>query len=119
MMTRAWIFSSMSQINGIEIIGFSENIEEAINKINKVHPDLLIINYHIYRNMGTKLIGMIKRVNSNIKITILGENTPANCEAICLNDGADYYFDKINNNRKNSSALLHVVHEYNKSHERR
>jgi two-component SAPR family response regulator len=111
MMTWAWLLNIISQINGLEITGFTGNTQKAIDTIKKLQPDLVFLNHQLFNKNGINLIKKIKHISHNSKVVILGEDTPPDNKDICLNAGADYYFDKIKDNRKNSNALLQIVHE--------
>ncbi len=111
MMTWVCMLNILSQVNGLKITGFSGKINEALNAIRRLDPDIVLLNHLMHIRSGTNLISKIKQINSNTIVTVLGENDPPEYRDKCLKAGADYYFDKIRDNRMNSMELLQIVHE--------
>jgi chemotaxis response regulator CheB len=111
MMTWAWILNILSQVKGLQITGFSRKIDEALNAIRRLNPDIIFLNHLMQIRSGVNLIKKIKQINSGTVVAVIGENAPSEFKDKCLKAGADYYFDKIKENRINSTGLLQVVHE--------
>ncbi len=109
MMTWAWIANLISGIKGLECIGFTGDVNEAVNTIAQKHPDLVILKYMHSDGAGMNLIKKIKYISPDTRIAVFGEDISTECKRLCLNLGADYFFDKIKNYAKNSQAIIQII----------
>ena len=89
-----WLYAEFLRIEGLEIVGFADNYNEAFLMLEKLDVDIAIIDIKLKEGYGTELIKSIKSINRNIIIIVF-----SNCVELrkeCLKLGADYFFDKSN-----------------------
>jgi DNA-binding NarL/FixJ family response regulator len=86
----------ISGIEGVEIVGQAQNVDDAIQSIVQLGPDVVILDIHL--NNGGNGLDVLKRIKKEIPppIVIMLTNYPypqyrEKCQAL----GADYFFDKV------------------------
>ncbi|MEK4131292.1 response regulator transcription factor [Solibacillus sp. FSL W8-0474] len=68
---RRGLISILSSDEELEIIGESDNTQEALNLFQKEMPDLAIINFHVGDECGLKLIKEARKLGGTCKFAIL------------------------------------------------
>jgi DNA-binding NtrC family response regulator len=87
-----WISRQLLNLEGIEVAGIVDNVNDAIRFIKDKPINIAIIDVMLNNSVGTELIKYLKSFNENITV-ILFTNYPE-LKKNCLNLGADYFFDK-------------------------
>lgn len=86
----------ISQVEGVEIVGKAERSQEAIEAIQKLKPNVVILDIKMPGGNGIGVLEHIKKNNTNTKvIIIMFTNYPyPQYRKKCMDLGADYFFDK-------------------------
>jgi DNA-binding NarL/FixJ family response regulator len=93
---RARIAESVEDIAGIEIVGQSEDPNEALDSIRKAHPDVVILDMRLPGRSGIDVLKDIKK-ESIAPIVIMITNYPyRQYRQGSMAAGADFFFSKIN-----------------------
>ncbi|MCK5135698.1 MAG: response regulator transcription factor [Bacteroidales bacterium] len=93
---RQRIIDLISDIPNIEISAEAESSIEAIKLIEKLNPDLMILDIRMPNGSGIEVLRSIRQQDKSI-ITIVLTNYPlAQYKEKCLELGASYFFDKVN-----------------------
>jgi DNA-binding NarL/FixJ family response regulator len=87
-----WISNELLNIEGIEITGIVDNVNDALATIKNKTIDIAILDIRLKDGSGTELIKYLKSGYKSIKV-ILFTNYPE-FRKECLKLGADYFFDK-------------------------
>jgi two-component system response regulator DevR len=91
---RERLTESVTDIAGVEIVGESGDPFEALNRIRKLHPDVVILDIRLPHRSGIDLLKDIKE-NPAAPIVIMITNYPyRQYRQGCMSAGADYFFSK-------------------------
>jgi DNA-binding NarL/FixJ family response regulator len=84
----------LSEISIVETIGLAKNQQEALELLDKLNPEVIVLDIQIPGGSSINLLGKIKiREPSPITI-ILTNQSYAQCRRKCMEAGADYFLDK-------------------------
>jgi len=102
---RQRIIGLISDIPGVDISAEAASSIEAIELLEKLKPDVIILDIRMPEGNGLKVLKYIQQKESSV-ITIVFTNYPLKqYKDKCMELGADYFFDKSNEFEK----LLEVV----------
>ena len=92
---RERLTESVADIAGVEIAGQSGDPFEALDRITKSHPDVVILDIRLPQRSGIDLLKDIKE-RPAAPIVIMITNYPYHqYRQACMAAGADYFFSKI------------------------
>ena len=92
---RERLTESVADIAGVEIAGQSGDPFEALDRIIKSHPDVVILDIRLPQRSGIDLLKDIKE-RPAAPIVIMITNYPYHqYRQACMAAGADYFFSKI------------------------
>ena len=84
----------LTQIGGVDVVGRAYDVPEAINSIEKVVPDLVILDLQMPSGTGLDVLSRIKHDNLSPKIIMLTNYPFPQYRKRSIEAGADYFFDK-------------------------
>jgi DNA-binding NarL/FixJ family response regulator len=91
---RKRIIAMLSDVEKIDMIGDAENVQEAIDTIQELKPDVVILDIRMPGGSGIDVLKEIKKVN-HVPVIIMLTNYPyPQYRKTCLDAGADFFFDK-------------------------
>ncbi len=92
---RSRLVSILSEIEGLTVVGQAENSTEAIKAIEKLDPDVVIMDIRMPNGDGISALNIIKKELNIDPIVIMFTNYPyLQYRKKCLEAGADYFFFK-------------------------
>ena len=91
---RGRIMSMVSMLDNIEIAGSSGDIEESMNLIKAIHPDIIILDIRLKGGSGIDLLHDIKSTFPEMLVIMLTNYPYPQYQRRCFELGADYFFDK-------------------------
>ena len=94
LIVREHLVTMLDELAGIEIVGQAENVTEAIDAIQKLRPDVVILDI---RMPGGSRIDVLQRIKQDevTPIVIILTNYPFPAyRQKCLQAGADFFLDK-------------------------
>ncbi len=91
---RERIISMLSTIPGVEIVAEAENSHEAMKYIEKLKPDVLILDIRMPNGNGIEVLKSIKQKKLSLIKIILTNYPLQQYKVKCFELGADYFFDK-------------------------
>jgi two-component system response regulator DevR len=92
---RERLTESVADIAGVKIAGQSGDPLEALDGIQKSHPDVVILDIRLPQKSGIDVLKDIKE-NPSAPIVIMVTNYPYHqYRQACMAAGADYFFSKI------------------------
>ena len=103
------ILEKVLSIKGVDVVGISDNEEDAFINIKSSYPDFLIIDIKLKSGDG---INLLKRVKEKIPGTIIAILTSYFMPEFidkCMAIGADYFFDKAKDFDKIENVLMNSV----------
>lgn len=86
--------SMLPDIPGVEIIGHAVDETGAINGIDSLMPDAVILDLNLKSGYGINVLKNIKERHAAIKVLIFTNHANEFYANRCKRSGADYFFDK-------------------------
>ena len=84
----------VSQIHNAKVVGLASNGEDAITSIQKLKPDLVILDLHMPKGNGFDVIRNIKKNNLLTIVLVLTSFATSSHKKLCKQLGVEYFFDK-------------------------
>lgn len=84
----------LSAIEGIEVAGEAPDGAAALQMVQVIKPDVLILDLRMPRGSGIEVLQKIRQAGEQMKVVILTSFPYPQYRERCLAAGADYFFDK-------------------------
>ena len=91
---RVRLASMISDIKGVDLVGEAQNVEDSLELIQKLNPDAVILDIRMPGGSGIDVLQAIKRRENPPLVIILTNYSFPQYKKICLESGADFFFDK-------------------------
>lgn len=102
---RGYIQSMLSAIPTVEVVGYAADELDAIQRIDKLLPDVVTLDIGLHSGSGIGVLENIKQHHPAIKVIVLTNYTDDFSANSCKRAGADYFFDKTFQFARVRSAL--------------
>ncbi len=99
----------LSEIEGLEIIGEAKDGLEGRDAILEQKPDVVILDIRMPWRNGLDILRDIKESNPDIKVIILTNYPYPQYRRRCMEEGADYFFDKSSEFEKVPEVLAKLI----------
>ena len=99
----------LSDIEGIEVIGEAKDGLEGRDAILKQKPDVVILDLRMPWRNGLDMLRDIKESNPDIKVIILTNYPYPQYRRRCMEEGADYFFNKSSEFEKVPEVLAKLI----------
>jgi len=93
----------------LEVVGYAEDGQAAIQQVNTLEPDLILMDLSMPRMNGTEAIGAIKKRRPEIKIVALTVHKAEEYVRAALDAGADGYVLKDDSQQELLTAIRSVL----------
>lgn len=107
---RGHLQTMLSDIPGIELVGYAEDELGAIERINALRPDAVTLDLNLKPGSGIAVLDFIKKNHAEIKVIVLTNYVDEFYANSCKNAGADCFFDKTFQFSRVRSALWSWVY---------
>lgn len=84
----------LSDIPGIKVAGYAAEELDAIERINRILPDVVTVDLRLQTGSGFNVLKDIKKYHPEIRVIVLSNDDDRIFEDSCKRAGADCYFDK-------------------------
>lgn len=84
----------LSELQGVEIIGQSQNVSEAIADIRSLKPGVVILDVRMPDGTGINVLQAVKQDQLALVVIVLTNYPYLQYRKKCLEAGADFFFDK-------------------------
>ena len=101
------------------ICGEAENGQEAVEKVKRLRPDVVILDMDMPGISGYEAAHEIRRISPSTKILILSMHDPANLPSLLAETAADAFVAKSRSVSELAPTLRHLllgVHERIEAH---
>jgi DNA-binding NarL/FixJ family response regulator len=107
---RGHLQSMLSDIPGVELVGYAGDELGAIERIDALRPDAVTLDLSLQPGSGIAVLENIKKHHAEIKVIVLTNYTDEFYANSCKNAGADCFFDKTFQFSRVRSALWSWVY---------
>jgi two-component system response regulator DevR len=84
----------VSHIHNAKVVGLANDGVETITSIQKLKPDLVILDLHMAKENGFDVIRNIKKNNLSTTVLVLTNFATIPHRDLCKQLGIEYFFDK-------------------------
>jgi len=91
---RESLHTLLSGMAGISVVGYAADEAGAIEGINTLLPDFVVLDLHLQQGTGVNVLINVKKNHARIKVAVLSNYASALYVVACRQYGADYFFDK-------------------------
>jgi len=89
----------------IQLVGESEDAEQALTALRRLVPDVVILDIHMPLGGGRRVLRDIRKMNSGSIVIIFTAFPYPQYRSAYLSDGADYFFDKTKDTQELTDVL--------------
>ncbi len=103
-----------SMLEGFEpaiIVGESYNAEEALELMQDVVPDALLLDLNLPGKNGIRMLMEVKSLYPEVKVIVFTNHAEAYYRDLCMELGADYFLDKSSEFDLLPATLRELVQE--------
>ena len=108
-MVRERLATLLSQIPAVEVVGHATDGYEAVSLDRELKPDVIVMDIKMPRKNGIHALQEIKKERLLVQIIILTNFADTQYQKICMDLGADHFFDKSNDLEKLQQVLKDAV----------
>jgi DNA-binding NarL/FixJ family response regulator len=108
------LMAMLSNLKGIETIGQAHDVSEAINSIEELKPDAVILDIQMPGGSGIDVLRHIKKEQPATVVIILTNYPYPQYRQRCMDEGADFFFDKsteFSEITETFKRLLHIIED--------
>jgi len=91
---REHLVTILDELAGVEIVGQAETVAEAIDAIQKLRPDVVILDIRMPGGSGIDVLETVKQDKVAPMVIILTNYPYPGYRQKCLQAGADFFLDK-------------------------
>ena len=91
---RERLIEMLNELSGVQIIGQAANCADALYSIQKLKPDMVVLDIQMPGGSGIEIIPKIKQQKPSPGIIIFTNFPYPQYRKKCKEVGADYFFDK-------------------------
>ncbi len=106
---RERLANMLSEIEGLEIIGEAPDGLEARDAVLEQKPDVVILDLRMPWRNGLDVLRDIKEGSPESKVVILTNYPYPQYRRRCMEEGADYFFDKSSEFEKVPEVLAKLI----------
>jgi len=91
---RGRLAAALTEVPGVRLLGWADGAEQAVQEIERLRPDFVVLDLRLAEGSGLFVIEAIKRRKLPPLIAVLTNHPHAQYRARCEELGADFFFDK-------------------------
>lgn len=93
---RERLIRTLSSIQGVHVSGFADTAEDAIQSIQQLNPDAIILDIRLRQGTGFQVLQSVKMRGRPPLVIVLTNFAYQQYRNKYLDAGADFFFDKSN-----------------------
>jgi DNA-binding NarL/FixJ family response regulator len=87
--------SMLSEIEGVHIVGKAQDVRGAVESIQRLQPDFVILDIRLVDGSGIDVLKEIKKLSPSPTVLVLTNYPYPQYRKKCLDLGAEYFLDKV------------------------
>jgi DNA-binding NarL/FixJ family response regulator len=108
-LVRERLVKMLSAIPGTEVTGEAANSQDALKVFVDQKPHFVIVDIKIPGENGIEVLKKIKKINQAVVVIIITNYPSTQYRTKCLENGADYFFDKSNEYSEVIETIKNIV----------
>lgn len=97
-------------LGGVEVVGQAEDAVEARNLATRLKPHVAILDLRMPNGSGAEVLSDIKKLDPPPQVIMLTNYPHPENRKKCIDQGADYFFDKSTEFQKVLSVVKGMLH---------
>jgi DNA-binding NarL/FixJ family response regulator len=93
---RERLIHSIQNVPGVQVGGFADSAEEAISQINRVQPDVVVLDIRLRQGTGYEVLRAVKKPGEPPIVIVLTNFAYPQYRKKYMDGGAEFFFDKSN-----------------------
>lgn len=102
----------LERIDHVEVVGEARNSIEARKLIDKIKPDVIVLDIRMPGGSGLDVLRDLKETEHNSKIIMLTNYPYPQYRDKCLEEGADYFLSKSDEFHKLGDVFGEIYEKY-------
>lgn len=91
---REQLVRAFAQVDCCALVGMAEDGHEALNMVQALKPDLVVLDISMPQRSGVQVLREIRREDPNTVIIMFTADPSSVIREVCLDAGANFYLDK-------------------------
>jgi DNA-binding NarL/FixJ family response regulator len=91
---RKSLSAMLAEFNEVRIVGYAEDEQYAIEQVNALLPDVVVLDINLNSGSGLNVLKSVKKYHADIKVMVLTNCNDEFYVDACRRANADYFFDK-------------------------
>jgi DNA-binding NarL/FixJ family response regulator len=91
---RRRLIATLSEMDGVEVVGWAQTEGEAIQRILCTLPEVAILDIQLREGNGMNVLEQVKRALKGLKVIVLTNFAYPQYRRRCAQAGADHFLDK-------------------------
>jgi DNA-binding NarL/FixJ family response regulator len=101
----------LSELPGVEIMGYAQDVPGALTSIKTLQPDVVILDIRMPGGSGVDVLQDIKKDNKTPMVIVLTNYPYPQYRKKCMDLGADFFFDKSTEFEKVTAVFKELTGE--------
>ena len=97
-------------LGGVEVVGQAEDAGEARNLAKRLKPDVAILDLRMPNGSGADVLCDLKKLDPAPRVIMLTNYPHPENRKKCIDQGADYFFDKSTEFQKVLTVVKGMLH---------
>ncbi len=97
------------EFSQVDIVGSFSNGSDALKALQKLKPDLAIVDIEMPGQSGLEVLKEIRKGDNTLKFMILTFHATEYYRKLALNTGADYFFSKVDDFEKVELVINNIL----------
>lgn len=106
---QARLMTMIQEIEGVSIVGQTDNTNEVIQIIESLQPSVVILDIHFPKGSGIDVLRRAKKFPKSPLVIMLTNYPLPQYQQFCLDAKADYFFDKSSEFEKVIGVLVQLA----------
>jgi len=103
----------LSEIPGVSMTGSAADAETAVQEIQRLSPDVIILDLHLRRGTGIDVLRALRRGAARTPVSIVFSSCVDRfCREFCRRQGADFIVDKSENYSRLAEVIRSIASEF-------
>jgi|SRR5579863_6401402 len=99
----------LEPIRGLELIGWASDIPEAEQSIERLNPDVVILDLQVSKGRGLDMLRAVKQGRPSTAVIVISNFPYPQYRQRCLDAGADFFLDKSTDFQKIPEILEQLL----------
>ena len=108
---RERLHEMLAEIPGIEIMGYAQDVPEALTSIKTLEPDVVILDIRMPGGSGVDVLQDIKKKKQAPMVIVLTNYPYPQYRKKCMEMGADFFFDKAAEFEKVTTVFKQLINK--------